>query len=1246
MTNSIAKRSLTIAVAAATILWSVGFAALVPSASAASYGDLIKGTTLSTVYYYGSDGQRYSFPNEKTYFSWYNDFSGVVTISDAELANITLAGNIVYRPGARWIKITSDEKVYAVARDGSVHWIETDVVAKGLAGDNWNQYIDDVPDVFFVDYSVGDSLTSAAAAYEGALVKSGTDTYLVWGGKKQKVSDAGMTANMFKSGFVLSGSGVNLATMTAGAEVTAKQANLTDAAQMVTTIDYVTSKDVSVSFAGSPSSSTLIAGQGVADLAHLTLTNNSTSEVKLTKVSLTRTGVSADSTLSNVYLFDGFVRLTDAATVSSGKVTINDASGIVTLAAGASKTLNVRSDVGATTSGQTVGVNITAATDLAFSSGGAASGSFPLVGAVNTIAANPSSSFATIQFPDGETANPSASSIDPQEGTRLWQQNVSVGVNEVNLQAVRFRNIGSINAEDVTNWSLYIAGVKKGNAVVMEDEDGYVTFNFSAAPVELKTGNHEVKLLGDVVGGSGRTITTGLRNSADFIVTDADYNQAVRPTVDGTSTFTVMDSGAQTVNAGSITFTKTTDSPSGNVTDTASGVTLGKWTVKAFGEKMKVESLNFYVDDSLNATAFELRNGAVYLNGAQIGSTTALAGLSDTSTSGYTAYTFGSSFIVTPGTPAVLEIRADMVDSDGTDQVAADVTLQAYIDNTATSNVQQMTSGSYLSRPSSDVAANQLTVAAGGLTVSKNTSYSDQTTVDPKTAYKVGSFTVSASTVEDINLTSFSLDFDTDTSGATTDLYNLYLMYGPTANMVTSTVKGSVAETNNSWNINYPLKKGEVIYVDVYADIDSAISDAETIISRLTVLGTAALSGASQTPSELAGQTITISTGAFTEFNDDHPVAGIAFGNQEITVAKYRMSSTNEAYTIKELTTSVASATAAGLVTEVRLYDGSSLVASTVYDESSNTRATWTGLSLPIAANTSKVLTVKYMLNQVGSSYGASQTNVANTLYSVKFADSNGVETTETSGVAFSAVNGNAQYIYKAIPTVTQIDLTNSTIVNGQAIDLYKFTVSASGGSVALKQLKFPISFTDVDADTLEVDTLKLYKNGQDVSTNSTAVVIQSQAGTDIEGATGVGDATFTGGSDDTTIVVIWDTNEETIASGETVTYTLRGTPRGFDADGDTGEEDYFTIYLAGDTSAHNGSDVCLADSGSGDIWELDAVESGVCAATESGNSAYNFIWSDVSGNGHAGSTETGAADWANGYLVKNLDLSGETWSK
>ena len=89
----------------------------------------------------------------------------------------------------------------------------------------------------------------------------------------------------------------------------------------------------------------------------------------------------------------------------------------------------------------------------------------------------------------------------------------------------------------------------------------------------------------------------------------------------------------------------------------------------------------------------------------------------------------------------------------------------------------------------------------------------------------------------------------------------------------------------------------------------------------------------------------------------------------------------------------------------------------------------------------------------------------------------------------------------------------------------------------------------------------------------------------------------------------------------------------------------YFTLYLAGD-SAHNSTDICLEDSAAGEIWELDGVVAGACTAASTDNTTYNFVWSDISGESHDATVETGSGDWANGYLILNLDLSGETWAK
>ncbi len=121
-------------------------------------GDLIRGETFSAVYYMGADGLRYVFPNDKTYFTWYDDFDSVEWISDSDLAKIQIGGNVTYKPGVRMVKITSDPKTYAVAGGGVLRHVGTEEVAIDLYGSSWNTMIDDVPDGFFTNYTLGDAI--------------------------------------------------------------------------------------------------------------------------------------------------------------------------------------------------------------------------------------------------------------------------------------------------------------------------------------------------------------------------------------------------------------------------------------------------------------------------------------------------------------------------------------------------------------------------------------------------------------------------------------------------------------------------------------------------------------------------------------------------------------------------------------------------------------------------------------------------------------------------------------------------------------------------------------------------------------------------------------------------------------------------------------------------------------------------------------------------------------------------------
>lgn len=131
----------------------------VKASASISPGDLIKGSG-QAVYYYNSQGKRLVFPNEKTYFTWYADFSTVKTISDTELASISLGGNVTYRPGVFLVKITTDPKVYAVDTNGALRWVTTEAIAKELYGSDWAKKVHDIADAFFVDYAEGSPILS------------------------------------------------------------------------------------------------------------------------------------------------------------------------------------------------------------------------------------------------------------------------------------------------------------------------------------------------------------------------------------------------------------------------------------------------------------------------------------------------------------------------------------------------------------------------------------------------------------------------------------------------------------------------------------------------------------------------------------------------------------------------------------------------------------------------------------------------------------------------------------------------------------------------------------------------------------------------------------------------------------------------------------------------------------------------------------------------------------------------------
>lgn len=135
-------------------------------------GDLIKipddgdAKTLNdtAVYYYGVNGRRYVFPNEKVYYTWYPDFSKVKVIPLDQMSLIPIGANVTYKPGIRMVKFQTDVKTYLPTKGGKLRWIKTEEVARGLFGSDWANQIDDITEGFYVNYTFGEPIANALDA--------------------------------------------------------------------------------------------------------------------------------------------------------------------------------------------------------------------------------------------------------------------------------------------------------------------------------------------------------------------------------------------------------------------------------------------------------------------------------------------------------------------------------------------------------------------------------------------------------------------------------------------------------------------------------------------------------------------------------------------------------------------------------------------------------------------------------------------------------------------------------------------------------------------------------------------------------------------------------------------------------------------------------------------------------------------------------------------------------------------------
>jgi len=620
-----------------------------PTASAAaSAGDLIKMEGLSSVYYLGDDGKRYVFPNEATFFSWYADFSSVVTISATELQSYPLGGNVTMRPGTTLVKITTDPSVYAVEPNGVLRKIQSEAQAAALYGTNWNRRIVDLADAFFTNYTVGAPLADGEIPV-GSLVKNaGNPAVFYYDGTNYRAiaSEAAMAANRLWMRHVMT---VTNTLVAGGNPLTGMEAGLVRVNQGSSTGPVVTGSGLMVSLSSQTPAAMNVPGNVSVDVLKINLTAANDGPVNVSALTFTAHGLSNAENIDAVTVFDNGVRVGASRNVNSSReATINFPTPIF-IAAGATKTLSVKATI-ADISGS-YGLGIASASHI-ISSAATVSGSFPLRGNLMS-AINATVGQITI-----EDAPVTSSASFGEDNVLLADFTLRASNDEDALvQSISLYNGGTNDNNIVSNLVLIIDGVQVATGSYLNRYAIFTLNNY-----EIKKGDTvSVEVRGDMgTTSSDDTVRLYLKDNVDFIAVGKTHGFGLRlinnfNTVNSIITLTAGD------------FTIDMDKAAAPARDVKPGddnVVLATLKMTSNGENAtlsRINAANFFITLNTGTTTVLLEN--VEMRDVATGGIYDLAVA--TTTTPHDKYTLGLSDEITlaKGVTKTFQIRADIKDT-------------------------------------------------------------------------------------------------------------------------------------------------------------------------------------------------------------------------------------------------------------------------------------------------------------------------------------------------------------------------------------------------------------------------------------------------------------------------------------------------------------------------------------------------------------------------------------------------------
>ncbi len=820
------------------------------------------------------------------------------------------------------------------------------------------------------------------------------------------------------------------------------------------TTGNVVTGPVSAMLSSSQPTGMLVASQSGGRIADITFTGNGT----VTNIELQRTGISSDSTLANVYLYDGNIRISDAASViTGGFIRFNSSNGIFSV--NGTRTITVRADIAAGTSGQSVGVKLNSVT-----AGGAASTYTNVMGNMLQIG---SATPATVNFSTITTSN---TTVDAgTQGYKLWEGTASVGTRDVNFRSATFKFVGSAPVDAAANISLYVDGSKvAGPVMINAANNNKLSFDLGSG-VLLRTGSRTIEVRGDIVKGSNRTMTFSVENVADLMFEDTSLAGVNSAATVNAATMTQSNTTYRTVtvNSGSVTVNVDPAYTANKVTGGATNVTIGQFTLKGFGEDVKVNTLQI-APNLTGAAPYNggMSNVSLYVNGGQIGTSQNWTGSALT-------YNLGSSLIIPAGQTAVLTVKADVRNATSSTAYTAG-SVNVAIGGVA-SNAQGQSSNEIVSVAASAVTGNTLSVSSGAGSFARTSGFTAVTVAPNTSNVRIGSFTLQADSSEDIRVTSIGVN----PVVATYAINNLSNLTVKSNGVTVGTPVGNPASGTSTFSFSdIVVPANSTRTFEVFADISGAASGSVTAAMQVTYRG--AVSNTTTT-SSAAGVAVSsaASTLAAATLVSSSPVAQYVVGGTTFGVASFSLKTAvaGTVANVRELrftttgTDAIESITVGGVTAPV-ISGGTTTVSGL------NIAISSTGTTVPV--------TVKFSGFQNSTTGGSLQASVASVSVTLGH-----IEATSGSGAVITSVSpisSNSMTLVASKPTVTGPSTANGPTLTTGTVKIGEFTIAAdANGKIAVATTSVVVSTST--AGTLTVSNVRLSEdNGSTAMPNSNTV--------------------------------------------------------------------------------------------------------------------------------------------------------------